>query len=222
MATSGTKTFSLDTADVMEEAYELAGLELRTGYDAVTARRSLNIMFSDWANRGVNVWTIAQVSLTLTEGTANYTLNSYDIDIVDAVLRRTIGSTVTDIQMTSVGREEYLNVPTKETKGRPIQYFLDRQSTPILYLWPTPENSTDIFLSNRIQRMDDINASVNDPDLPSRFIAPMVSGLAFYIAVKKNPERVALLKPLYEEDFARAIAGDQGRTSLHLVPARTY
>ena len=200
----------------------MAGLELRTGYDAVTARRSLNIMFSDWANRGVNVWTIAQVSLTLTEGTANYTLNSYDIDIVDAVLRRTIGSTVTDIQMTSVGREEYLNVPTKETKGRPIQYFLDRQSTPILYLWPTPENSTDIFLSNRIQRMDDINASVNDPDLPSRFIAPMVSGLAFYIAVKKNPERVALLKPLYEEDFARAIAGDQGRTSLHLVPARTY
>ena len=222
MATSGTKTFSLDTAAVMEEAYELAGLELRTGYDAVTARRSLNIMFSDWANRGVNVWTIAQVSLTLTEGTANYTLNSYDIDIVDAVLRRTIGSTVTDIQMTSVGREEYLNVPTKETKGRPIQYFLDRQSTPILYLWPTPENSTDIFLSNRIQRMDDINASVNDPDLPSRFIAPMVSGLAFYIAVKKNPERVALLKPLYEEDFARAIAGDQGRTSLHLVTARTY
>lgn len=222
MATSGTKTFSLDTAAVMEEAYELAGLELRTGYDAVTARRSLNIMFSDWANRGVNVWTIAQVSLTLTEGTANYTLNSYDIDIVDAVLRRTIGSTVTDIQMTSVGREEYLNVPTKETKGRPIQYFLDRQSTPILYLWPTPENSTDIFLSNRIQRMDDISASVNDPDLPSRFIAPMVSGLAFYIAVKKNPERVALLKPMYEEDFARAIAGDQGRSSLHLVPARTY
>ena len=222
MATSGTKTFSLDTAAVMEEAYELAGLELRTGYDAVTARRSLNIMFSDWANRGVNVWTIAQVSLTLTEGTANYTLNSYDIDIVDAVLRRTIGSTVTDIQMTSVGREEYLNVPTKETKGRPIQSFLDRPSTPILYLWPTPENSTDIFLSNRIQRMDDINASVNDPDLPSRFIAPMVSGLAFYIAVKKNPERVALLKPMYEEDFARAIAGDQGRASLHLVPARTY
>ena len=222
MATSGTKTFSLDTAAVMEEAYELAGLELLTGYDSVTSRRSLNIMFSDWANRGVNVWTIAQVSLTLTEGTANYTLNSYDIDIVDAVLRRTIGSTVTDIQMTSVGREEYLNVPTKETKGRPIQYFLDRQSTPILYLWPTPENSTDIFLSNRIQRMDDINASVNDPDLPSRFIAPMVSGLAFYIAVKKNPERVALLKPMYEEDFARAIAGDQGRASLHLVPARTY
>lgn len=220
MATSGTKTFSLDTAAVMEEAYELAGLELRTGYDAVTARRSLNIMFSDWANRGVNVWTIAQVNFTVTEGTANYTLNSYDIDILDAVLRRTIGSTVTDIQLTSIGREEYLNIPTKETKGRPIEYFLDRQTTPVLYLWPTPENSTDIIVSNRIQRIDDISASVNDPDVPSRFMAPMVSGLAFYIAVKKNPERIAILKPMYEEDFARAVAGDQGRTSLHLVPSR--
>ena len=220
MATSGTKTFSLDTAAVMEEAYELAGLELRTGYDAVTARRSLNIMFSDWANRGVNVWTIAQVNFTVTEGTANYTLNSYDIDILDAVLRRTIGSTVTDIQLTSIGREEYLNIPTKETKGRPIEYFLDRQTTPVLYLLPTPENSTDIIVSNRIQRIDDISASVNDPDVPSRFMAPMVSGLAFYIAVKKNPERIAILKPMYEEDFARAVAGDQGRTSLHLVPSR--
>jgi len=198
----------------------LAGLELRTGYDAVTARRSLNIMFSDWANRGVNVWTIAQVNFTVTEGTANYTLNSYDIDILDAVLRRTIGSTVTDIQLTSIGREEYLNIPTKETKGRPIEYFLDRQTTPVLYLWPTPENSTDIVVSNRIQRMDDISASVNDPDVPSRFMAPMVSGLAFYLAVKKNPERIAILKPMYEEDFARAVAGDQGRTSLHLVPSR--
>ena len=220
MATSGTKTFSLDTAAVMEEAYELAGLELRTGYDAVTSRRSVNIMFSDWANRGVNVWTIAQVNFTVTEGTANYTLNSYDIDILDAVLRRTIGSTVTDIQLTSIGREEYLNIPTKETKGRPIEYFLDRQTTPVLYLWPTPENSTDIIVSNRIQRMDDISASVNDPDVPSRFMAPMVSGLAFYLAVKKNPERIAILKPMYEEDFARAVAGDQGRTSLHLVPSR--
>ena len=90
MATSGTKTFSLDTAAVMEEAYELAGLELRTGYDAVTARRSLNIMFSDWANRGVNVWTITQVNLTMVEGQNNYTLNSYDIDIIDAVDQQNI------------------------------------------------------------------------------------------------------------------------------------
>ena len=222
MATSGTKTFSLDSAAVMEEAYELAGLELRTGYDAVTARRSMNIMFSDWANRGVNVWTIAQVSLTMIEGQNNYPLNAYDIDIIDAVIRKTIGSTVTDFQLSSIGRDEYLNIPTKSTKARPTEYFLDRQATPVLYVWPAPENSTDVFVSNRIQRMDDINASVNDPDLPSRFIAPMVSGLAFYIAVKKNPERVALLKPMYEEDFARAIAGDQGRASLHLVPARTY
>ena len=222
MATSGTKTFSLDTAAVMEEAYDLAGLEMRTGYDAVTARRSMNIMFSDWANRGVNVWTIAQISLTMIEGQNNYTLNSYDIDIIDAVIRRTVGTTVTDFQLSSVGRDEYLNIPTKSTKARPTEYFLDRQSTPVLYVWPAPDNSTDIFLSNRIQRIDDINASVNDPDVPSRFIACMVSGLAFYLALKKNPERIAVLKPLYEEDFARAVAGDTGRNSLHLVPRRNY
>ena len=205
MATSGTKTFSLDTAAVMEEAYELAGLEMRTGYDAVTARRSMNIMFSDWANRGVNVWTIAQIPLTMIEGQNNYTLNSYDIDIIDAVIRRTVGTTVTDFQLSSVGRDEYLNIPT-----------------PVLYVWPAPDNSTDVFVSNRIQRIDDINASVNDPDVPSRFIACMVSGLAFYLALKKNPERIAVLKPLYEEDFARAVAGDTGRNSLHLVPRRNY
>jgi hypothetical protein len=222
MATSGTKTFSLDTAAVMEEAYELAGLELRTGYDAVTARRSLNIMFSDWANRGVNVWTITQVNLTMVEGQNNYTLNAYDIDIIDAVIRRTVGNTVTDFQLSSIGRDEYLNIPTKSTKARPTEYFLDRQSTPVLYVWPAPENSTDIFVSNRIQRIDDVNTSVNDPDVPSRFIAPMVSGLAFYLALKKNPERIQILKPLYEEDFARAVAGDQGRNSLHLVPRRNY
>ena len=222
MATSGTKTFSLDTAAVMEEAYELAGLELRTGYDAVTARRSLNIMFSDWANRGVNVWTITQVNLTMVEGQNNYTLNSYDIDIIDAVIRRTVGNTVTDFQLSSIGRDEYLNIPTKSTKARPTEYFLDRQATPVLYVWPAPENSTDIFVSNRIQRIDDVNTSVNDPDVPSRFIAAMVSGLAFYIALKRNPERIQILKPLYEEDFARAVAGDQGRNSLHLVPRRNY
>ena len=140
MATSGTKTFSLDSAAVKEEAYELAGLELRTGYDAVTARRSMNIMFSDWANRGVNVWTIAQVSLTMIEGQNNYPLNAYDIDIIDAVIRKTIGSTVTDFQLSSIGRDEYLNIPTKSTKARPTEYFLDRQDTPVLYVWPAPEN----------------------------------------------------------------------------------
>jgi len=222
MATSGTKTFALDTGEVIEEAYELAGLEARTGYDAATARRSLNVMFADWSNRGINIWTIAQVSLTLTEGTASYTLNSYDIDILEAVIRRTVNGTQTDYQMSRVGRMEYLNIPNKTTEARPTEFFVDRQATPVLYLWPTPENSTDIFVSYRIQRIDDVTASAQDQEVPSRFIPSMVSGLAYYMALKKNPERVPMLLQIYEQDLKRAQDEDRGRASLHLVPKATY
>ena len=222
MATSGTKTFALDTGEVIEEAYELAGLEARTGYDAATARRSLNVMFADWSNRGINIWTIAQVSLTLTEGTASYTLNSYDIDILEAVIRRTVNGTQTDYQMSRVGRMEYLNIPNKTTEARPTEFFVDRQATPVLKLWPTPENSTDVFVSYRIQRIDDVTASAQDQEIPSRFIPPMVSGLAYYMSLKKNPERVPMLLQIYEQDLKRAQDEDRGRASLHLVPRATY
>jgi len=222
MATSGSKTFALDTGEVIEEAYELAGLEARTGYDAATARRSLNIMFADWSNRGINIWTIAQVSLTLTESTASYTLNSYDIDVIEAVIRRTVSGTQTDYQVNRVGRMEYLNIPNKTTEARPTEFFVDRQTTPVLYLWPTPDNSTDIFLSYRIQRIDDVTASAQDQEVPSRFIPPMVSGLAYYMALKKNPERVPMLSQIYEQDLRRAQDEDRGRASLHLVPKATY
>ena len=222
MATSGTKTFALDTGEVIEEAYELSGLEARTGYDAATARRSLNIMFADWSNRGINIWTIAEVSLTLTEGTASYTLNSYDIDVLEAVIRRTVNSTQTDYQMSRIGRMEYLNIPNKTTEARPTEFFVDRQATPVLKLWPTPENSTDIFVSYRIQRIDDVSASAQDQEVPSRFIPPMVSGLAYYLSLKKSPERAPMLLQIYEQDLRRAQDEDRGRASLHLVPKATY
>ena len=222
MATSGTKTFALDTGEVIEEAYELAGLEARTGYDAATARRSLNIMFADWSNRGINIWTIAQVNLTLTEGTASYTLNSYDIDVLEAVIRRTTNGTQTDYQLSRVGRMEYLNIPNKTTEARPTEFFVDRQATPVLYLWPTPENSTDVFVSYRIQRIDDVTASAQDQEIPSRFIPPMVSGLAYYLSLKRSPERAPMLLQIYEQDLKRAQDEDRGRASLHLVPKATY
>ena len=222
MATSGTKTFALDTGEVIEEAYELAGLEARTGYDAAPARRSLNVMFADWSNRGINIWTIAEVSLTLTESTASYTLNAYDIDVLEAVIRRTVNGIQTDYQLSRIGRMEYLNIPTKTTEARPTEFFVDRQTTPVLYLWPTPENSTGIFLSYRIQRIDDVTASAQDQEVPSRFIPPMVSGLAYYMALKKNPERVPMLLQIYEQDLRRAQDEDRGRASLHLVPKASY
>jgi len=223
MATSGTKTFQLTIADTIEEAYELAGLELRTGYDAEAARRSLNIMFADWANRGINLWTIEQVTTNLSSGTNSYTLNSYDIDIISAVIRQIDGSTTTDLSLTRIGRSEYLNIPDKSSTGRPTQFFLDRQTTPVVKLWPTPDSAaTYSLIANTIQRIDDVTASAQDPEVPSRFIPCMASGLAYYIALKKNPERVALLKQQYEQDFKLAADEDRNRASLHLVPSRSY
>ena len=223
MATSGTKTFSLNIADTIEEAFELAGLELRTGYDAETARRSLNIMFADWSNRGVNLWTIDQVSLTLTAGTNQYTLNSYDVDIVSAVVRQTISGSTTDLQLNRVGRTEFLNIPDKTSTGRPTQYFLDRATTPVLNIWPTPDTvATYTLITNRVTRIDDVTASNQDPDVPSRFMPCMVSGLAYYLAMKKNPEKVPMLKQQYEQDFKLAADEDGTKVSLHLVPRRSY
>ena len=186
MATSGTRTFSLDVALAMEDAYELAGLELRTGYDAVTARRSLNLMFADWSNRGVQLWEVAEVSQTLTEGDPTYDLNAYDIDILDAVIRRDVNNIQTDFKV---------------------------------YLWPSPENSTDTFVSYRWQRIQDASASVNDLDVPSRFLPCLTMGLAFYLAVKKNPDKVPLLQPMYEQSLQNALRFDEDRTSVHLIPS---
>ena len=222
MATSGTKTFSLDTGEVIEEAYELAGLELRTGYDSETARRSLNIMFADWSNRGVNLWTVAQVSLDLTSGTSSYTLNAHDIDVLEAIIRvydSTSSSTYSDVSISRINRLDYLNLPNKTATGRPSQFFVDRQETPILYLYPTPDNVTTYkFISYRMQRIDDVNAAAQDQEVPSRFIPCMTAGLAYQLALKKNPEKAPVLKAEYEELFNRASSEDTDRAVLQLVP----
>ena len=223
MATSGTKTFSLSIGDAIEEAFELAGIELRTGYDAETARRSLNIMFADWSNRGVNLWTIEQVTTNITAGTASYTFNSYDLDILTAVIRQTDSSNnQTDLQIERIGRSEYLNIPNKESKGRPTQYFVDRQISPVVKLWPTPDDAaTYKLVTYNVQRIDDVSTSAEDPEIPSRFMPCLTSGLAYYIAMKKNPERVGLLKQQYEQDFKLAADEDSPRVSLRLTPARS-
>ena len=221
MAISGTRTFSLNAADAIEEAYELAGLEYRTGYDGVTARRSMNIMFADWSNRGIQIWEVEQVSLDLVEGQTTYDLNQFDIDILDAVVRRTVNSIQTDFQLDRIDRGEYLDIPNKLTKARVTQYYLERTITPKLYVWPAPENSTDKFISYRWKRIQDITAAVDDVDLPSRFLPCLTSGLAFYLAMKKNPEKAAMLQPLYEMNLVNAIRYDDD-SSLRLVPKRTY
>jgi hypothetical protein len=221
MATSGTRTFTLTAADAIEEAYELAGLEYRTGYDGVTARRSMNIMFADWSNRGVQLWEVEQVSLDLVQGTTSYSLNEYDIDVLDAVIRRTVNGTQTDFQIDRIERGEYLDIPNKNTQARPTQYYLERTVTPKLFVWPAPENSTDKLVSYRWKRIQDISGSVDDVDLPSRFLPCLVTGLAFNLALKKNPDKAGLLQPLYEQNLVNAIRYDTS-DAFQLVPRRTY
>jgi len=223
MATSGSRDFQPNVAEWIEEAYERCGLEMRTAYDARTARRSLNILFADWANRGLNQWTISNVSQTLTEGTDSYSLNAYVVDVLDVVLRRTKNSVVTDYQMSQIGRSEYWNIPSKANKARPTQYFLDKQETPKIYVWPAPENSTDIIKMNQILRIEDADTSVNDVQVPFRFYPCLVAGLAYYISQKRAPDRIQILKGMYEEEFARALAQDESRASLMVKPnMRSY
>jgi len=223
MATSGSRDFQPNVAEWIEEAYERCGLEMRTAYDARTARRSLNILFADWANRGLNQWTISNVSQTLTEGTESYSLNAYVVDVLDVVLRRTKNSVVTDYQMSQIGRSEYWNIPSKANKARPTQYFLDKQETPKIYVWPAPENSTDIIKMNQILRIEDADTSVNDVQVPFRFYPCLVAGLAYYLSQKRAPERMDSLKMMYEDEFARALAQDESRASLMVKPnMRSY
>jgi|TARA_R100000426_G_scaffold84945_1_gene64457 hypothetical protein len=214
MATSGSKNFNIDVSDAIEEAYERCGVEVKTGYGLKTARRSLNLLLAEWANRGINLFTIEQVTTTLTQGTANYTLGADTIDILEMVVRRS----GTDFSMDRIGRGEYLNLPNKTDQGRPSQFFVDRQVNPIVYLWQTPENSTDQIVYYRLVRMDDADTFTNDLDMPFRFFPCLVAGLAYYLSMKVNPERIPLLKGIYDEEFARAAAEDRDRTSLRLVP----
>lgn len=214
MAVSGSKNFEIDVVEAIEEAYERCGVDPRAGYQYKTARRSLNLMLAEWANRGVNLFTIDQVTTTLTQGTANYTLGPETIDVLEVVLRRS----GTDTTVSRMSRADYLNIPTKTTEGRPSQFYIDRQVNPVMYLWQTPENSTDQIIYYRLVRIDDADTYVNTFDVPFRFYPCLVAGLAYYLSMKIAPDRVALLKSVYDEEFSRAATEDRDRTNLRLVP----
>lgn len=201
MATSGSRDFDLDVAEIIEEAYERCGLELRTGYDAKTARRSLNVMFSEWANRGVNLWTVRQATLTVTSGTATYTSSNGLANPMNDLLEVALRRSNTDFEMERISRGDYLNIPNKSTTGRPSQFFFNRQTSPELIVWPTPENSTDQVVYYYITRIEDADKLTNNADVPYRFLPCMVSGLAYYLAIKKSPERVQFLKTFTKKSF---------------------
>ena len=287
MAVSGSKDFEPNVAEYVEEAFERCGLELRTGYDAQTARRSLNLLFADWANRGLNRWTIEQVTQTFAKDIAEYPVGAITLSVSDSdsfTIAETItggtsaataslitkpastsmtitvpsgtftsGETITgssssatttttstasledtqstidilsgvirrdssDIAITRISRDDYLNIATKSTKGRPTQFYVDRLITPVVKVWPTPENSTDQFIYDRLVRIDDADTSVNTVQIPFRFYPCLAAGLAYYISLKRAPDRIQILKALYEEEFLRAAEEDRDKASLVLVP----
>jgi|TARA_R100000988_G_C4003172_1_gene170554 hypothetical protein len=218
MAVSGSTNFELDVSDYIEEAFERCGLEVRTGYDLKTAKRSLNLMLAEWSNRGLNQWTITQRTQTVTEDDTQYSLGTDVIDILSAVVRR---SSV-DYSLERVSRDQYLSIPNKTSTGRPSQFFLDRQTTPNLKIWPAPDNSTDVIYYNALTRMDDADTLINTMDIPFRFYPCLAAGLAYYIAIKKAPDRIQLLKAVYEEEFDRAMQEDRDRASFNVVPRYDY
>lgn len=218
MTTSGSRDFNLDVAELIEEAYERCGLEVRTGYDAKTARRSLNLMFADWANRGLNLWTVTQATTTLTQGTSTYTLAADVVDILEMVLRRD----GTDYEVERISRGEYLTFPNKTDQGRPSQFYFNRQIDPVITLWQTPENSTDQLVYYYVRRIEDADTLQNTTAVPFRFYPCMVAGLAYYLAMKKAPERIQILKAVYEEEFMRAAEEDEDRVPLKLQPSARY
>jgi hypothetical protein len=178
----------------------------------------MNLMFADWANRGLNLWTVKEANFTVTQGTSEYSLAADVVDLLDVVVRRDN----TDFEIQRISRSDYATLPNKSTQGRPSQYYLDRQITPVVYLWSTPENSTDQIRYYYIRRIEDADALVNTTDMPFRFYPCMVAGLAYYLSMKRAPDRIQMLKTVYEEEFQRAADEDQGRTPLKLQPSLSY
>ena len=216
MATSETTSFDLSVDELIEEAYERCGLELRTGYDLESARRSLNIMMAECGNRGLNQWLIKQNSFTVTKGVNVKELDTNVIDITSAIIQRDN----IDYQLERIGRSSFLYIPNKSAEARPNQFFLERQITPKIYIYPTPENSTDVISYYALTRMQDAGDFTNNMETVFRFLPCMTAGLAYYISMKRAPDRMGLLKQVYDEEFDRAASEDIDSVSSRFLPPR--
>jgi|TARA_R110002110_G_scaffold59012_1_gene167371 hypothetical protein len=221
MALSGTNAFNLDVDEVIQEAFERCGLHARSGYDLKSARRSLNLLLAEWANRGINLWTVELRTQTLTASTTSYTLDSDLIDILEAVVYKA-SDTTTDMEVDRISRAEYLNISKKSTEAVPTQYYLLRgQSTPTLYLYPTPD-AADTFKYWGLTKIQDAGDYEDELDVPTRFLPCLTAGMAYYVSLKKSPERTPMLKQLYDEEWQRASEEDRPRSSFYAIPERGY
>jgi hypothetical protein len=227
MATSGTSSFNLDLSEIVEEAFERCGSELRTGYDLKTARRSLNLMFADWANRGINMWTFEQGTQTLTPGVATYPLPADTVDLLEHVIRTGAGSAATqaDLTITRISVSTYATIPNKLQQARPIQIWIERLNTPQFTVWPVPDSSQTYQLVYwRLRRIQDAGNGTNTMDMPFRFIPCMVAGLAYYLSMKVPgaEARMPVLKQQYDEAWALAAEEDREKAAVRFVPRRAY
>ena len=236
MTTSGTASFNLDLNDIIEEAYERCGVEVRTGYEHRTARRSLNLLFADWANRGINLWTIEQGSLPLVQGQVSYDLPVDTVDLLEHVIRTGAGNAATqaDLTISRISVSTYATIPNKIQQGRPIQVWVNRQSgateptgvnAPQINVWPAPDGSqVYTFVYWRMRRIQDAGGGTSTQDIPFRFLTCLVSGLAYYLALK-IPEALNRLQPLkqmYDEAWDLAAGEDREKAPDRLVPRRMY
>jgi len=224
MATSGTAAFDLDLNNLVEEAFERCGVELRTGYDMRTARRSLNLLSIEWANRGINLWTIEEGSIALTDGTGTYNLPADTIDLLDHVIRTGTGTSQSDLSMTRISVSTYASIPNKNVEGRPIQVWIDRQAdVPQINVWPVPDGSYT-FTYWRMRRIQDAGNGVNNQDIPFRMLPCLVAGLAYYLSLKipEAMNRIEMLKASYEEQWNLASSEDREKASLRLAPREFF
>jgi len=244
MTTSGGAVFNLDLNEIAEEAWERNGAELRTGYDLRTTRRSLNLLFADWANRGVNMWTFNQGTINLVQGTNTYTLPSDTVDLLEHVIRTGAGnvSTQVDLTITRISISTYSSIPNKLQQARPIQVLVNRNSgatypagssyspnataLPSITVWPTPDQTGVYqFVYWYLRRIQDAGAGGEyTQDVPFRFLPCLVSGLAYYLALKVpgGMERLQTLKAQYDEDFERAASEDREKAAVRFVPRQMF
>jgi len=243
MTTSGVSGFNLDLTEIIEEAFERAGGELRSGYDFKTARRSMNLLFADWANRGINMWTIEQGSILLSQGQATYPLPVDTVDLIEHVIRTQPGNQATqaDLTITRISVSTYSSIPNKLQQARPIQILVNRNSgatypaispyspsataNPSVTVWPTPDNSQPYTLVYwRLRRIQDAGNGVNTFDVPFRMLPCLVAGLAYYLALKipEGLARLEGLKAMYDEAWQLAADEDREKAALRLAPRQLF
>ena len=225
MATSGTFAFNLDIGEAIEEAFENIGLELRTGYDYKTARRSIDLLMLEWQNRGLNLWTVKFATQALTAGSNSYTLDAKVFDIVEAFLRTDSGDVDSqfDQSMTRISISQYSHLSNKLTQSKPLEYFVERTPDAIkINLWPTPDDQeTYLFAYYYMERIEDSGKPAsNNMDVPARYLPCLVAGLAYKLAIKYTTatDRIPVLKAEYESQWELAASSSREKASLFIAP----